>query len=155
MSDPERFWETTPLDRLNDAQWEALCDGCARCCMHKLQDPDTGEVAYTDVACRLLDGQRCRCTDYEHRGQRVPGCVQMSPGNLAPLAWLPPSCAYRRVAEGRPLSWWHPLVSGDAETVHRAGISMRGRCVSEDAVDVAHVQERIADRIHWRPLRRR
>lgn len=155
MSETPRFWETTPLEALSERQWESLCDGCARCCMHKLQDEDTDEVAYTDVACRLLDRDRCRCTDYANRTARVPECVRMSPDDLTPLAWLPTTCAYRRVAEGRPLSWWHPLVSGDPASVHQSGVSMRGRCSDEQSVDLDEIHQRIADQIEWRPLRRR
>lgn len=108
-----------------------MCDGCGLCCLHKLEDAETGEVHYTNVACRLLDLGSCRCGRYADRHRLVPDCLRLDPGNVAALAWLPPSCAYRLVAEGRDLPWWHPLVSGDPETVHRAGVSVRGRAVSE------------------------
>ncbi|MFP3921535.1 MAG: YcgN family cysteine cluster protein [Dichotomicrobium sp.] len=125
------FWEAKTLDELTDAEWEALCDGCGRCCMIKLEDVDTGERLDTRLACRLLDIGTCRCTDYENRHSRVPDCVQLTPENASTLDWLPDTCAYRLRAEGRPLYWWHPLVSGDPETVHRAGASVRSIAVSE------------------------
>ncbi len=129
MADP--FWTTTPLAQMTDEQWESLCDGCGRCCLHKLRDEETEELSFTNVACQLLDTKTCRCTDYAHRQDSVPDCVSLTPAGLAEIDWLPPSCAYRRVAEGRGLAWWHPLVSGDPETIHTAGVSVRGRAVSE------------------------
>lgn len=124
------FWQTTPLDAMTDAQWESLCDGCGRCCLHKLRDEDD-DILYTEVSCRLLDTQSCRCSDYPNRQAKVPDCVRLTPGELAAIDWLPPSCGYRLVAEGRGLAWWHPLVSGRADSVHEAGISVRGRAIDE------------------------
>ena len=126
----ERFWEL-PLAKLASDEWEALCDGCGKCCLNKLEDEDTGEVALTNVACRLLDGQSCLCSDYANRKQRVPDCVKLTPKRVAAIDWLPPTCAYRLLGEGKDLPWWHPLVSGSAETVHEAGVSVRGRTVAE------------------------
>lgn len=129
------YWESKPLDALDAAEWESLCDGCGRCCLVKLEDEDTGVVHFTDVACRLFDMSTCRCGDYVRRRRRVGDCLKLTPDLARELAWLPPTCAYRLRAEGRQLAWWHPLVSGSAETVHEAGISVRGRVtVSEKDV---------------------
>ncbi len=129
--DNDPFWRTTPLTDMTLDQWESLCDGCGKCCLHKLQDADTDEVFPTNVACRLLDLSTCRCTDYPNRKVKVPDCVQLSPETAGKLPWLPQTCAYRLLAEGQDLPQWHHLVSGDPETVHTAGISVRGRAVSE------------------------
>ncbi|MAG96335.1 MAG: YcgN family cysteine cluster protein [Alphaproteobacteria bacterium] len=130
MNEPA-FWRQKRLDEMNSEEWEALCDGCAKCCLNKLEDIDTGEIAYTEVACRLLDLESCRCTNYAERRRLVADCVSLEPAAVQSLGWLPSTCAYRLLAEGRELPAWHPLVTGDPESLHRAGISVRGRVVSE------------------------
>ena len=124
------FWEK-PLPELDRAQWEALCDGCGKCCLHKVEDEDTGAIHNTNVACKLLDSHSGRCTNYPGRKALVPDCVQLTPEKAGRLAWLPSSCAYRLRAAGLPLPDWHYLVCGDPEAVHRAGMSVRGWTVSE------------------------
>ncbi|WP_319824721.1 YcgN family cysteine cluster protein [Thalassovita sp.] len=127
-----RFWETVPLKKMTRPEWEALCDGCGKCCLNKLEDEDTGEVALTRVACRLLDGDTCRCTQYPIRHQFVPECIVLKPGNIDKnLYWMPETCAYKLLWTGETLPDWHPLVSGDPETVHAAGVSARGITVPE------------------------
>ncbi|MFZ7128510.1 MAG: YcgN family cysteine cluster protein [Desulfobacterales bacterium] len=123
------FWKSTPLEAMSESQWEALCDGCGRCCLEKVKDYRTGKIFYTDQACPLLDLSSCRCRDYLRRSRIIPECVALRPGPARVLRWLPRTCAYRLLAEGKELAWWHPLVSGRPETVHEAGISIRGRRV--------------------------
>lgn len=144
MSDAP-FWKRKTLGELSRDEWESLCDGCGKCCLVKLQDPDTDEIAYTDVSCQLLDGASCRCKDYPNRKKWVPDCVVLSPKVVADLSWMPSTCAYRLVREGRDLAWWHPLVSGDPNTVHEAGISVRGRVISETLVEDAELPDHVVD----------
>ena len=129
-SDRDRFWETVPLAAMSTAQWEALCDRCGRCCLHKLRDDDE-RIHFTNVACRLLDLETAGCSDYARRARKVSDCVRLTPSMLGELDWLPPSCAYRLISDGKPLADWHPLVSGNANSVHDAGVSVRGRAVDE------------------------
>lgn len=140
------FWVRKTLAEMTAEEWESLCDGCGRCCLAKLEDEDDGEVYFTSVSCRLLDTQTCRCTDYANRLAQVPDCVALGPDTVAAIHWLPSTCAYRLVAEGRPLYPWHPLLSGSPESVHRAGISVRGRVISEAYVPEADLEDHI---IHW------
>jgi uncharacterized protein len=123
----DAFWKTKSLEQMSESEWESLCDGCGRCCLVKLEDEETGDIHFTDVGCTLLVEQTCRCRDYDNRQERVSDCVRLTPAAVRSLPWLPKSCAYRLVAEGKDLAWWHPLVSGDSDTVHEAGISVRGR----------------------------
>ena len=151
----EPFWRVKRLEEMTGAEWESLCDGCGRCCLNKLEDYDTGEIAWTDVACRLLDGETCRCRDYANRQALVPDCIPLNPDTVRGLTWLPPTCGYRLVEEGHDLYWWHPLVSGDPETVHEAGISVRGRTVSEADWPPEALEERITRWPEEVPRRRR
>jgi len=130
----DAFWRNTTLEKLTHEQWESLCDGCGRCCLQKLKNPTTGKVYYTWVACLLLDIQTCRCTDYELRHILVPDCLSLGADNIPKLRWLPKTCAYRLVAEQKELPEWHPLISGDRNSVHTAGMSVRDRAVSEEHV---------------------
>ncbi len=143
MTDP--FWKTIPLAEMTEEQWESLCDGCARCCLIKLEHPDDGEIVYTRVACQYLNLKTCQCSDYPNRSKLEPFCVQLTVERIRQFTWLPETCAYRLLAEGKDLAWWHPLVSGDPNSVHRAGISVRGKALS--ARDIP--EEQWEDYIVW------
>ena len=129
-------------------EWESLCDGCAKCCLHKLVDEDTGEYYYTNVSCRLLDTYSCRCTSYDNRSKLEPGCVLLTPDHVSDLSWLPITCAYRLVAESKELPYWHHLVSGNPDSVHIEGKSIRGKVVREQDVDMKRLEEYIVDWIN-------
>ena len=129
------FWQTKTLEQMSAAEWESLCDGCGLCCLIRFEDEETGEVIPTRVACKLLDQHLCRCKDYVNRKAHVPDCIKLTPWNIEALAWMPPSCAYRRLHEGRDLPGWHPLITGDPESVHKAGVSIRDQTVSEATLD--------------------
>jgi uncharacterized protein len=135
-----RFWEKKTLDQLTLAQWEVLCDGCGRCCLQKLKHPTTGKVDYTSVACRLLDLTTCRCTAYSRRRRLVRDCLELKPAQIFSMNWLPRTCAYRLIAQGKPLPEWHPLISGDPESVHRAGISIRHKALSETDIEADQLE---------------
>ena len=141
--DDEPFWRRKRLAEMTNAEWESLCDGCGRCCLNKLEEIDSGEIFWTDVACRLLDGETCRCRNYRGRRKLVPDCVKLTPESVGALSWLPPTCAYRLIAEGSELYWWHPLVSGDPESVHAAGVSVQGKTVSEVDYPAERLEERV------------
>ena len=131
MSSSSSFWLEKPLEAFTPEEWESVCDGCGRCCLHKLEDEETALVHYTNIACRLLDLETCRCSKYERRRKSVPDCIQLTPELVRSISWLPSTCSYRLLAEGKPLPNWHPLLSNDPEAVHRAGVSVKGRVVSE------------------------
>ena len=143
-SKPDRPWWEKPLNELDRGEWEALCDGCGRCCLHKLEDDETGQLFPTNVACKLLDRRNGLCTDYPNRKRHVSDCVQLPPGKVEELEWLPTTCAYRLRAAGEPLPPWHYLVSGSRDTVHQAGMSTRGWTVSE--VDAGELEFHLVDR---------
>ena len=139
------FWKAKSLDELSHSEWESLCDGCGRCCLLKLEDEDSGQILLTRLACKLLDTTTCRCRDYANRFARVSDCLSIDVEAVRTIAWLPPTCAYRLVSEGRDLAWWHPLVSGDPQTVYQAGISVRGLARSEARVRPEAYQRYIID----------
>ena len=149
-TDTPPFWQTKSLEQMDSAEWESLCDGCGRCCLVKLQDEDTEAIAYTDIGCKLLDDVGCHCRDYPNRQAQVPDCVRLTPSVVQSLDWLPPSCAYRLIDEGRDLYWWHPLVSGDANTVHAAGVSVRDKVAALE--DELPLEDFIDHLVRW-PLR--
>lgn len=139
------FWKTKTLEELSDAEWESLCDGCGRCCLNKIEDTDTGEIFLTRVACKLLDIQSCRCSDYHNRQKKVPDCIRIDVEQVRTLSWLPTTCGYRLIEEGKDLPWWHPLVSGDPDTVHTAGISVRSLAKSERNVKPENIRRYLID----------
>jgi uncharacterized protein len=141
---PKKFWDDVPLEKLDRAQWEALCDGCGKCCIHKLEDEETGELHATNVACRLLNRHSGGCSNYKHRHAYVPECIRLTPAKLTQLDWLPKTCAYVLRANGDPLPDWHYLITGDRESIHAAGMSVRGWTISED--DAGELEYHLIDR---------
>jgi uncharacterized cysteine cluster protein YcgN (CxxCxxCC family) len=139
------FWKRKTLRQMTTAEWESLCDGCGMCCVNKLEYEDTGDVVQTDTCCRLLDTETCKCSDYPNRKREVPDCIKLTPKVVETMDWLPKTCGYRLVLQKKDLYWWHPLVSGDPETVHQAGISARGRVISE--LDAGDLNDRI---VKWK-----
>ncbi len=140
------FWQTKSFEQMSTNEWESLCDGCAKCCLHKLEDEDNGDVYYTDVACRYLDTQHCQCQQYNKRQQLVPECLKLKPKDVEQFYWLPSSCAYRLLAEGQDLPLWHPLVSGKSDLIHQLGFSVKDKVVSEQSVDPDDYEDHI---IRW------
>lgn len=143
MSAAKPFWESKTLKQMTKQEWESLCDGCARCCLHKLEDEDTEDVYYTDIHCRYLDKNDCSCTVYQTRNDKVPECIWLTPEQAHSFHWLPDTCAYRLVAEGKPLYDWHPLISGDPNSVHKAEISLQGKGIPDDKIPEEEWQSRI------------
>ncbi len=140
------FWETKTLSEMSRAEWESLCDGCAKCCLHKLEDEDTGMIHFTRVVCRYLDQKKCRCTVYEKRRKLVPTCLQLEPGELDGLHWMPSTCAYKLLNEGKSLPIWHPLIAGDRKAIIASSNTVTGKVISEDFVPDEGLQEHI---VHW------
>lgn len=145
MSSSERFWETRTLSEMSREEWESLCDGCAKCCLHKLEDEDTGEVFFTRVVCRYLDQDKCSCTVYNDRTRLVPDCLKLEPGNFEHLTWLPGTCAYRLLSEGRPLPIWHPLLNGGRKAMENAGQTVSGKVISEEYVHAEGYEDHLVD----------
>jgi hypothetical protein len=141
----DEYWKRKSLSEMTTEEWDGLCDGCALCCMHKVEDEETGEVFYTDLACGLLALDTCRCTDYANRAKKVAECFVLSVDNPEMFTWLPATCAYRRLANDQDLPGWHPLITGDPESVHEAGISVRGKSVSENETSLFTVLQKLSD----------
>ena len=139
------YWRRKTLAQMSEREWEALCDNCGKCCVISLEDADSGALYLTDVSCKLFDGKKCQCSDYPNRKKYVPDCVKLTPKNVPKLDWLPRTCAYRLVSEGRDLYWWHPLVSGDRETVHVAKASARNRTRPQGRLQVPGLMKRIVE----------
>ena len=152
MSIKRNFWKKKKLEEMSQEEWEALCDGCGICCLYKVENADTGVVELTNIVCRFLDTDKCRCQLYENRHSAMPTCIKLTPKNIAGLTWLPETCAYRLILAGRSLPNWHPLVSGDPQSVHTSGASIRGRVMAESEVNMDHIEEYIIDDLYAIPV---
>jgi uncharacterized cysteine cluster protein YcgN (CxxCxxCC family) len=145
LNSKKPFWQQKKINDLTPEEWEAICDGCAQCCIVKFEDVDTKEIFFTDVVCQFLDLSTCRCTSYLQRTRLVPTCLILTPQLVGQLSWMPATCAYRLLAEGKPLPWWHPLVSENPDTVHQAGTSVRGKVISEKGIPEAELEDHIKE----------
>lgn len=148
MTVQKDFWKNKQLSEMTLEEWEALCDGCGVCCLYKVEDEDTGEVDLTNIACRFLDLECIRCQLYDERKQAMPTCIKLTPSKVEKLQWLPETCAYRLIIKGNPLPSWHPLESGDTESVHRAGISVRNKVIPESMVDLNHIEDYVIEDLY-------
>lgn len=139
------FWKVKTLSQMTEQEWESLCDGCGKCCLNKLEDWDTGEIHFTNIACTLFDDKTCRCSDYADRFATVPDCIKLKPDEIGNYPWLPKTCAYRRLHEGKDLLPWHPLISGNPNSVHKAGISVKGKTIPEDGMTPEDYEDHLVD----------
>lgn len=147
MIKKQPFWKTKIFTEMTLDEWESLCDGCGICCLYKLEDEDSGQVELTNVACRFLDPQNCVCMLYSERRSAMPTCIKLTPSKVEKLNWLPDTCAYRLVSQGKPLPDWHPLVSGDPQSVHKAGISVLGKVIPESEADMNHLEKYLVEKL--------
>jgi uncharacterized cysteine cluster protein YcgN (CxxCxxCC family) len=152
MSISRNFWKKKKLEEMSQEEWEALCDGCGICCLYKVENTETGVVELTNIVCRFLDTDKCLCQLYENRHSAMPTCIKLTPKNIASLIWLPETCAYRLILAGRPLPDWHPLVSGDSQSVHKSGASIHGRVLVESRANLKHIEEYIIDDLYAIPV---
>ncbi len=148
MTIQKDFWKTKKLNEMSLEEWEALCDGCGICCLYKVEDEDTGQIDLTNVACRFLDLEGIHCQLYDARLQAMPTCIQLTPSKVRKLGWLPETCAYKLILEGNPLPDWHPLVSGDPNSVHQAGISVKGKVITESSANLDHIEDYVIDDLY-------
>lgn len=152
MSKIDRFWETVPFDQMTDEQWESICDGCAQCCAHKLQDEDTDEIFYTNVVCEYLDIQKCQCTVYGERHTHVPDCIKITPENAKELSWIPESCGYKLLAKGKSLPEWHPLLTGNRDSTEKANMSIRNKVISEADILMNDLEDYLVEEDYFTTL---
>ena len=145
MTEQTKFWLTTALEDMNDQQWESLCDGCAKCCAHKLQDEETDEIFFTNVVCRYLDTNKCQCSVYKDRHVHVPDCIKITPQNAKTLTWIPETCAYKRLANGKPLPKWHPLETGDPLSTHKHNMSITNKVISEADINMDDLEDYLVE----------
>lgn len=147
----DRFWERIPLTELNESQWESICDGCCQCCAHKLQDEDTDEIFKTNVVCQYLDTDKCQCTVYDDRHSYVPDCIKVTPENAGDLVWMPDTCGYKLLADGKPLPKWHPLETGNKNSTKKAGIAVTDKVISEAEIEMDDLEDYIVDDDYFEP----